>query len=96
MKFEVHWPEPSVFVITPGWIGAVAAGAQEALDAARAQYEALADELGAKGESLAQSQADRGGRGRRPGRRERGPDGEREQGEDESGSRLQEKRHGTM
>ncbi len=28
MKFEVHWPEPSVLVITPGWIGAVAAGAQ--------------------------------------------------------------------
>jgi hypothetical protein len=27
MKFEVHWPEPSVLVCTPGWIGAVAAGA---------------------------------------------------------------------
>src|SRR3954451_18679122 len=41
MKFAVHWA-PSVNVCTPGWIGAVAAGAQAEAVPARASIAAMA------------------------------------------------------
>ena len=42
MKFEVHWPEPSVLVCTPGWIEAVLAGAQAEAEAGMSAMAATA------------------------------------------------------